>query len=108
MLKRSARNPPHIENKIKGKENNAAVTGTKALCICSESARFRPKKTTRVFRALSLKAPPNCVMIRLQKPFRFEPSEQGSAQLLSVLGAVIAQASYADERIYARKGVDQN
>ncbi len=68
LLKRSARKPPVIENRMNGSANKAPVKGTRALCIPAERAMFRPMNVTSVLRALSLNAPSNWVTIRLQNP----------------------------------------
>src|SRR6266849_10252610 len=70
LLKRSARNPPAIENKRKGSAKRFPTTKTrKSFC---EAVGLVPKirKITKNFSPLSLKAPWNCVAIRLQKPRR--------------------------------------
>src|SRR6266566_5852963 len=70
LLKRSARNPPAIENKRNGRANKFPMTKTSQSF--SEAVGFVPRirKMTKNFRPLSLKAPWNCVAIRLQKPSR--------------------------------------
>ena len=70
LLKRSARNPPAIENNRNGRAKRLPMTKTrKSFC---ESVGWVPRirKMTKNFRPLSLKAPWNCVAIRLQKPSR--------------------------------------
>ena len=42
LLKRSAKKPPAMENRMNGSENNAAVSGTSALCRLGDRARFKP------------------------------------------------------------------
>src|SRR4051812_49292503 len=68
LLKRSARLPPSIENKMKGREKQAPTIRTKR----SRSAGARPmlaiRNTTSVFRVFSLKAPWNWVTISAQNP----------------------------------------
>src|SRR5437660_8327907 len=68
LLKRSARLPPSIENKMKGMEKHAPTIRTKR----SRSAGARPmpaiRKTTRVLSVFSLKAPWNWVTMSAQKP----------------------------------------
>ncbi len=69
LLKRSARNPPAIENKMNGSANSAAMDSPQLFF--SASVRFAPKsvtKTTRFFTTLSLNAPWNCVTMSAQKP----------------------------------------
>ena len=71
LLNRSARKPPAMENRMKGRENNPVVSGTNASCSQCDSAMFSPTKVTTIFRALSLNAPSNCVRIRLQNPRKY-------------------------------------
>src|SRR5258708_9533727 len=76
LLKRSARNPPAIENKRNGRANRFPMKKTSQSF--SEAVGLVPKirKMTKNFRPLSLKAPWNCVAIRLQNPSRhFLPGE---------------------------------
>src|SRR5579859_7782429 len=57
-----------MENKMNGKDSNALASGTSASFSAEEVATLRPMKITNPWRALSLKAPSNCVTIKLQKP----------------------------------------
>ena len=68
LLKRSARKPPAMENRMNGSENNAP-TSSPILCF-SAMDTFIPSsmKMTRFFSTLSLNAPWNCVTMRNQKP----------------------------------------
>src|ERR1017187_9673866 len=53
---------------MNGRENTPVAIGNSDLCQKAGSARLNPKNVTTVFSALSLKAPWNCVTIKLQKP----------------------------------------
>src|SRR5260370_18948562 len=70
LLKRSARKPPAIENKRKGRAKRLPITKTSQSF--SEAVGFVPRirKMTKNFSPLSLNAPWNCVAIKLQKPTR--------------------------------------
>ena len=68
LLKWSARKPPVIEKKMNGSANKAAVNVNRASCFATERTMLRPINVTSVWRALSLNAPSNWVMIRLQNP----------------------------------------
>ena len=57
LLKRSARYPPAIENRIKGVEKRRPSNGTMASRCWAELAAFKPINMTSVLRALSLNAP---------------------------------------------------
>src|SRR6266849_6749939 len=70
LLKRSARNPPAIENKRNGRAKRFPMTKTRKSFCESGGLVPRIRKMTKNFRPLSLKAPWNCVAIRLQKPSR--------------------------------------
>ena len=72
LLKRSAKKPPAIENKMNGSENRA-VTSSPTRCNSVDDT-FMPRimNTTSHFRTLSLNAPWNCVTMRLQKPRRLD------------------------------------
>ena len=59
--------------------------GTTASRCLGDVAAAKPMKVTRVFSALSLKAPWNCVTIRLQKPRR-EEAVAGGIELLMAGG----------------------
>ena len=71
LLKRSAKKPPYIENRMKGREKIAATAGTNLSRSAGGSPMPSTSTVTSFCRALSLKAPWNCVTIRLQKP-RFQ------------------------------------
>ena len=70
LLKRSAKNPPAIENKMNGRENRA-VTSSPTRCSSAEDT-FIPRimNTTSHLRTLSLNAPWNCVTMSAQNPQR--------------------------------------
>ncbi len=68
LLKRSARKPPAIENRINGKENSALISSLMRCFSASDRFMATSMKRTRFFNALSLNAPWNCVTNRLQNP----------------------------------------
>src|SRR6266481_5503047 len=70
LLNRSARNPPAIENKRNGRAKRFPITNTSQSFCEAVGLVPRMRKMTKNFRPLSLKAPWNCVAIKLQKPSR--------------------------------------
>ena len=70
LLKRSAKKPPAMENRMNGSENRA-VTSSPTRCNSAVDT-FMPRimNTTSHLRTLSLKAPWNCVTKSAQKPRR--------------------------------------
>src|SRR5258708_2224298 len=84
LLKRSARNPPAIENKRNGRAKRFPMTKTRKSFCDSVGLVPRIRKMTKNFRPLSLKAPWNCVAIRLQKPSRHFLSDTGVERFSSI------------------------
>src|SRR2546428_2081555 len=70
LLKGAERNPPAIENKRNGRAKRFPMTNTSQSFCESVGLVPRIRKMTKNFRPLSLKAPWNCVAMRLQKPSR--------------------------------------
>src|SRR5262249_53319721 len=68
LLKRSARKPPVIENRMNGIENSAPATKTSRSRSAFASPVPRMMKTTRFLYALSLNAPWNWVTTSVQNP----------------------------------------
>ena len=68
LLKRSATNPPAIENKMNGNANNMPTYGTSLLRCSSDKPMPTMRNVTRNLRTLSLNAFWNCVTNRHQKP----------------------------------------
>src|SRR5450432_258734 len=83
LLKRSARNPPAIENKRKGRAKRFPIAKTKKSFCESVGLAPRIRKMTKNFRPLSLNAPWNCVAIRLQKPTRQDFTSVETEKFLS-------------------------
>src|SRR5215471_19215796 len=88
LLKRSARKPPAIENRMKGNEKSAVTSSPVACFWANETFRPRIMNTTRFFRMLSLNAPWNCVTMRLQNPRKPARSAWGAPALELDVGMV--------------------
>ena len=68
LLKRSASQPPSIENRMKGAAKSAPANATREACCSAERGCASNRRMTKFLSALSLNAFWNCVAIRLQNP----------------------------------------
>ena len=95
LLKRSARNPPVIENSRKGTAKSRGTTSTNRrsrFSCCSPMSSS--KKLTSHLSALSLKAPWNCVAMRLQKPRRQPRWASARGKVVSAASAMSCSATF--------------
>ena len=79
LLKRSARKPPVMENKMNGTANNMpTIVTSRSRCPVGRSNCVIRKMASHLS-ALSLNAPWNCVTISAQKPRNAEGGAQSAA-----------------------------
>jgi hypothetical protein len=90
LLKRSARKPPVMENRMNGSANSAPTMPTRRLLF--SSGRFMPvmRKMASHFSVLSLNAPWNCVTMSAQKPCVVSGGGLVAAGLASFMAATLS------------------